>query len=287
MPRTIAPVIASLVAAATTAVAPAGTDFQPPRVSPQATVSQTIGTTQLSISYSRPSVRGRDIWGALVPYDQVWRTGANEATTFTTTDDVTINGAPLPAGTYSLATIPGKAEWTVIFNKDRELWGMYQYQLANDALRIRVTPSEAPFTESLEFSFATIGEDSATVVLRWEKLAVAFTVKVDVVATTLARARAAVAAASADDWRTPYMAASYFLDKQPHTAEAMQWLDRSIRAQETPQNLGAKARALAAAGNTAQAIAVAQRAIEVAKAANPGANTANLENLIAQWQGAK
>ncbi len=287
MLRTTIPAIVSIIAVALAAVTPVGADFVPPRVSPQASVSQTIGTTQLTIAYSRPSVRDRAIWGALVPYEQIWRTGANEATTFTTADDVAINGSPLPAGTYSLATIPGKADWTVIFNKDRELWGMYQYKPENDALRVSVKPMEVPFTESLEFSFATIGEDSATVVMRWEKIAIAFTVKVDVVTSTLARARAAVATAPANDWRTPYVAANYFLDKKPHAVEAMEWLDRSIKVQETPQNLGAKARALGAAGNTAQAIALARRAIELARAANPNANTSSLENLIAQWQGSK
>ncbi|MEP0773387.1 MAG: DUF2911 domain-containing protein [Acidobacteriota bacterium] len=275
------------LAAALAATGPAVASFVPPRVSPQASVSQTVGTTQITIAYSRPSVKGRAIWGELVPYDQVWRTGANEATTFTVTDDVTVNGSPLPAGTYSLATIPGKAEWTVIFNKDRELWGMYQYKPENDALRIKVKPAEAPFTETLEFTFPTITDDSATVVMRWEKLAIPFTVKVDVVATTLARARAAVAAAPADDWRTPMTAANWLLSTELPKGEAMKWLDRSIAIQETSQNLGAKARALAAGGDTAQAIALARRAIELAKAANPNANTSALENLITQWQGKK
>ncbi len=273
------------LAAALAATPPAFASFVPPRVSPQASVSQTIGTTQITISYSRPSVRGRTIWGELVPYDQVWRTGANEATTFAVTDDVAVNGSPLPAGTYSLATIPGKAEWTVIFNKERELWGMYQYKPENDALRIRVKPVEAPFTESLEFAFPTLTDDSATVVMRWERLAIPFTVKVDVVATTLARARAAVAAAAADDWRTPLAAANWLLSTNLPREEGMKWLDRSIAIQETSQNLGAKARALAAGGDTAQAIALARRAIELAKAANPNANTSALENLITQWQG--
>ncbi len=287
MPRNTMTAVAALMTTTLAAVAPASATFVPPRVSPQASVSQTIGTTQLTITYSRPSVRNRAIWGALVPYDEVWRTGANEATTFTTSDDVTVNGAPLPAGTYSLATIPGKSEWTVIFNKDRELWGTYQYKPENDALRITVKPIEVPFTESLEFSFATIGEDSATVMMRWEKLAITFPVKVDVVGTTLAKARAAVAAAAADDWRTPYVAANWLLSTSLPPDEALGWLDRSIQIQATPQNLGAKARGLAATGNTAQAIALAKRAIELAKAANPNANTATLENLIAQWQGAK
>lgn len=286
MTRSTISALAATVAVAFAPPVPAGATFVPPRVSPQASVSQTIGTTQLTITYSRPSVKGRTIWGELVPFGQVWRTGANEATTFSASDDVTVNGSPLPAGTYSLATIPGKSDWTIIFNKEKDLWGTYQYKPERDALRVTVKAAEAPFTESLEFSFPMVTADSATVVLRWERLAIPFTVKVDVTATTLARARTAVATASADDWRTPFAAANWVLTTNLPKDEAMQWLDRSIKIQETPQNIGAKARALASLGQKAQAIALAKRAIELAKAANPNANTANLENLIAQWQAA-
>ncbi|HZS12158.1 MAG TPA: DUF2911 domain-containing protein, partial [Nitrospirales bacterium] len=89
--------------------------IQMPRVSPKSSLMQTVGLTDVTITYSRPGVKGRQIWGALVPWDKVWRTGANEATTFTVSDDVTINGQRLPKGTYSLHTIPGKDQWTIIF----------------------------------------------------------------------------------------------------------------------------------------------------------------------------
>src|SRR5258706_7816562 len=105
----------------------AAEDFVTPRPSPGARVQQTVGTTELSISYSRPGVKGRAIWGALVPYDKPWRTGANEATQFTTADEITVSGQKLPAGTYSFLTIPTSGAWTVIFSKQRELWGSNDY----------------------------------------------------------------------------------------------------------------------------------------------------------------
>src|SRR5437899_746922 len=114
---------------------PLAAQLRTPRPSPKASVMQTVGLTDVTIVYSRPGVKGREIWGALVPYDKVWRTGANEATTFAVSDDVMINGQPLPKGTYSLHTIPGKDEWTIIFNKDAGQWGSFSYDEAKDALR--------------------------------------------------------------------------------------------------------------------------------------------------------
>ena len=117
--------VAALFAATLLAAAPALAQLDLPRPSPKATVSQTVGLTDITITYCRPGVKGRVIWGGLVPYDQVWRTGANEATTITFSDEVTIEGTKLPAGTYGLFTIPGKDEWTVIFNKGAKQWGAY------------------------------------------------------------------------------------------------------------------------------------------------------------------
>jgi len=260
-------------------------DLELPRVSPNATVTQTVGTTEMSITYSRPGVKGRVIWGELVPYGEVWRTGANEATRFTVTDDVTVGGKALPAGSYSLATIPGKDAWTVIFNKESELWGMYQYKPEQDALRIEVQPEEAPFVERMRFTFDDLTDDSADVVLRWEKVKVAFTVKVDSVGATLARARKEVAAAAADDWRTPYMAAGYCLGQKTAMDEGEAWLKKSLAVKETPQNLGLKARFQAENGDVKGAIATARKAIEMAKAA--GANTAGLERMVSEWEAMK
>ena len=131
------------------------------------------GSTEISMKWGAPSVKGRAIWGELVPYDKIWRTGANNATTFTASKDVKINGKALAAGTYSVFTIPGKTEWTLIFNKKAEQWGAYDYKDSDDALRVTVTPKMvADVTEQLTFTVNKNGKVS----FQWEKLTFDFTV---------------------------------------------------------------------------------------------------------------
>ncbi|MFO8029787.1 MAG: DUF2911 domain-containing protein [Cyclonatronaceae bacterium] len=145
------------------------------RSSPNAIVGQTIGTTDISITYGRPSVRGRVIFGELVPFDAVWRTGANEATTITFTGDVTIEGEPLAAGTYGLFTIPrDNGEWTLIFNNTAEQWGAYRYDPGEDILRVNVSATEAPHTEQMLFLFEDVKDSSGKAVLYWKDVRVAF-----------------------------------------------------------------------------------------------------------------
>lgn len=142
------------------------------RVSPPATASATIGENTVTVNYSSPSVKGRQIWGALVPYDQVWRTGANEATTVTFTQDVTIQGQVLSTDIYSLFTIPGEAEWTVIFNWNERQWGAFKYDQAEDALRVSVKPTATEIlTEHLTFSVVQDSVAGSGILrMNWEKL---------------------------------------------------------------------------------------------------------------------
>ena len=229
-------------------------------------------------------MRGRLIFGGLVPYGQVWRTGANEATTITFADDVTIEGTKLPAGTYGLFTMPGKDEWTVIFNKGAKQWGAYEYKQAEDVLRITVKPQPAEFHELMTFSFPAVSTESAQVALAWEKLQVAFTFKVGTIDKVLAAARKAVAEAKPDDWRTPYRAAAFCLDNNVDLADAKAWLTKSVAAKETMYNLSGQARLLAMEGKKADAIALAKKAITVGKAADPKADTSMVDNLIKEWE---
>ena len=143
------------------------------RPSPPAEASGTVDGTDITINYSRPSVKGRTVFGELEPYDKVWRTGANEATTFEVSTDVEIEGKPLPAGKYALFTIPTEDEWTIIFNKTAEQWGAFKYDEAQDALRVEVTPEETDeLTEQLTFE---IGDDGQ-VTMMWANTAVSFDV---------------------------------------------------------------------------------------------------------------
>ncbi len=148
-------------------------DDKSKRASPPAQESAMVGDTKIVIDYSQPSVKGRQIYGELVPYNEVWRAGANEATTFEVDKDVSIEGQTLPAGKYALFAIPGEEEWTIIFNKTANQWGAFEYDEAQDALRIQVAPQPTPEqTEMLTYTIDENGEVS----LLWDDTAVEFTV---------------------------------------------------------------------------------------------------------------
>ena len=150
-----------------------------PRDSQHSKVTQTIGITDITINYHRPLVKGRQIWGKVVPYGQVWRAGANENTTISFTDPVSIEGQQVAKGTYALFMIPGENEWTVILSKVHTAWGSFTYNQADDALRVRVKPQASEMEEALAYDFDDVKADSAVVTLRWEKVAVPFKIGVD------------------------------------------------------------------------------------------------------------
>jgi hypothetical protein len=234
-----------------------------PRASQHEVLTQTVGLTDITIDYSRPVAKGRVIWGGLVPYDKVWRTGANEATQITFSDDVTINGQALAKGAYSLHTIPGKDSWTIIFNKTAKQWGSFNYDAAQDALRVTVKPKPAPFAEVFTIGFPDVTPDAATVVLRWADLSVGFTVGTSSTAKAMTAASEAVAAAAATDFQTPQRAASFAFDSG-NNDQAMKWADQSVSIKQTMSNLYLKARIQAKKGDKAGAIATAQSALKLA-----------------------
>ncbi len=145
-----------------------------PRVSPNASVSQTIGTTVITLHYGRPGVKGRKVFGGLQPYGKVWRAGANEATAINFSKDVKVQGHPLKAGWYSLFMIPGEKEWTIIFNSTIK-WGL-DYEQKSDVLRVKVTPEDAPMREWLMYYFRNLTGNSAQLVMAWDKTAVPITI---------------------------------------------------------------------------------------------------------------
>jgi len=151
-----------------------------PRDSQHSVVTQRIGITDITINYHRPLVKGRTIWGKVVPYNEVWRAGANENTTITLTDAASIEGKPLAKGTYGLFMIPGQNQWTVIFSKVHTAWGNFTYNQADDALRITVKPQASDPHEALTFDFDDVKADSAMATLRWEKVAIPFKIDVNV-----------------------------------------------------------------------------------------------------------
>ncbi len=154
-----------------------------PLQSQRAQVTQRIGITDITITYHRPLVNGRKIWGGLVPYGQVWRAGANENTTISFPTDVMIEGKPLAAGTYGLHMIPTEGDWTVIFSKMHTAWGSFSYKEDEDALRVAVKPRPADMHNALLYDFDQLTPDSAEVVMSWDKLAVPFKVSVNLAQT--------------------------------------------------------------------------------------------------------
>lgn len=261
-----------------------------PRESQKQSISQTVGDATVSIVYHRPNVKERKVWGNLVPFNQVWRSGANEATVFEVSRDVTIDGKPLPAGKYSLHSIPNKNEWTIIFNRVSEQWGSFTYDEKQDALRVTVKPEKADFHETLSYNFETVSPNSVQVAIVWEKVKVPFTVSAgDVSGRALEIIRKAMANLKADDSRTPREGANWVLAmKMPaYYQEALGWLETGLKNRETYPLLNTKARLLAEMGKKQDAIAVAEKAIQVGKAATPAANTGDLEKLLNEWKTGK
>ncbi len=261
-----------------------------PRESPREEITQTIGDTKIAIVYHRPNVKEREVWGKLVPYGEVWRTGANENTTFETSGDLKIAGQTLPKGKYGLHTIPGKDEWTVIFNKVNNEWGSFKYDQKQDALRILVKADKEELLETMTISFENVKMNSTDIVIAWEKVRVPFTVDVgDVIGRTLTSVRTQMASLKADDFRTPAQAAGWVLNSKmtANYEEAIKWIDASIKAKETFGNLNTKARLLAGLNRKDEAIATAEKAVAVGKAATPAADTSDLEKMIAEWKTTK
>ncbi len=262
----------------------AAAQFQPPRPSPKSTLTQTIGVTDFSLSYSRPSVKNRIIWGELVPWDKPWRTGANEATTFTAPDDVMVEGKKLAAGTYSIVTIPNKDEWTVIFNSDTALWFRTDYSESKDVLRVKVRPQTGLFQETMGITFENLTADSGELVIAWERYRVGVTITVDAKELPAKKAREAVAKAKADDWQTPMQVARYFADEKVSMTDAVAYIDKSIAIQKNYTNLGRKARILAQAEKYADAVKAGEEAVKLAKAAPEKPSVESLEKAIADWK---
>ena len=257
-------VVGSLLATSLFAQAAAAPKIDFPAASPAATVKQRVGLTDVEISYSRPSMKGRTIFGGLVPYDQVWRTGANTATNITFSTAVKLNGTTVPAGKYELFSIPGKTEWTVIIHKDMSQWGAYTYDAKNDVARVKVTPVTYPVSvESFAIGLADLRDESATLYLLWDKTRVPVKLEVEVASIIVPQ----IEAAMAGEGKKPYgQAAIFYLEHNLDLKKAAAWMDISIA--ENPKfafySTYHKARILAKMGDTAGAIAAARKSIELA-----------------------
>lgn len=242
-----------------------------PRESQHATVTQRLGITDITVDHSRPSVKGRTIWGDVVPYDQVWRAGANENTTITFTDDAQVEGRAVPAGTYGLHMIPTRTTWTVILSKDHTAWGSFFYTPDKDAVRATVTPRPCAMTEQVTYVFTDVTDSSTTLVMRWEKLEVPVRLGVDVHGIILAGLDDQLRGQTAFGWEAWYEAAKYCQLEKIAPDRAMAWVDRSIALRPNVENRMLKADLLAEQGKAAEAEAVRKRMVE--EATNAELNT--------------
>ncbi|MBK0402891.1 DUF2911 domain-containing protein [Adhaeribacter sp. BT258] len=235
-----------------------------PLASPKAMVSQTIGLTEIKVNYYTPGVKNREIWGKLVPYGKVWRTGANEATMVTFSDDVVVQGEKLAAGTYSLFTIPESHDnWTIIFNKRLNQWGAFDYKTEDDVLRVPVQAIQDDFHETLFFSFTDIKANSGTLNLNWEKIRIPIHIEVEVDQKALSNIKAALAEAKPNDWRLYAQAVNYLLQKNKEPELALQWINKSISIDDNYYNNWLKAQLLAQHNEYQEAVNLVKKAIKL------------------------
>lgn len=236
-----------------------------PRQSQRATVSQRVALTDITIVYHRPLVGGREIWGAVAPYGEVWRAGANENTTIEVSDPVTVDGQLLSKGIYGLHMIPSSDFWTIIFSKNASSWGSFSYGTSEDALRLDVKPHADYMHEALTYEFDELTPDSTVITMHWEKLALPLTVKVDPEAT-LANIRNQLRNSAQYIWSGWDDAATWCADNKTNLEEALKWSARSILTEERFENLMTKARILGALERTSESAAARDRAMEIGSA---------------------
>jgi TolA-binding protein len=262
-------ILFSLAVVGATATAAHAQRLKAPEVSPQATVQQTVGLTDITVNYHRPAINGRKVWGELVPYDAVWRAGANENTTITISSDVKVQGKQLKAGTYGLHMIPTKSTWTIIFSNANTSWGSYTYDQKEDAVRVVVTPKEVPISvERLQYRFDDIAEKQTTLVLAWEKLVVPVTIDVDTPKVVMESMKKELRGGIGFTWQGWNQAARYYATNGGSLDEALGMADKSIDMNPSYANLQTRALILDKQNKKPQAAETRAKALTLANEAD-------------------
>ena len=235
-----------------------------PAASPGCTIKQRVGLTDIEITYSRPGMKGRQIFGSVVPFGSVWRTGANSATKIVFSTPVKINGADIPAGTYALFTIPGEEEWTIIINKGAAQWGAYQYNEKDDVVRFKATPKSLGdlSVETFTIEFNHLRDESGQINLIWDKTVVSLNLEVDVASKLLPQIETVMASDAKD--KPYYPAAMFYYDHGQDLKKASEWIDAAIKQREAHYMVHLKAKILAKLGDKEGAIAAAKHSSELA-----------------------
>jgi hypothetical protein len=247
-------VLGSVCAVLLALATPASAQLKLPAASPAAKVMQEVGVTEVTVDYSSPAVKGRPIWGALVPWEQPWRTGANQATKITFSRDVTFGGKPVPAGTYAIVSFPTQKGWTVALNKELGLFAGKTYSEKEDVVRVSATTAEIPHRERLAFIFSNTTEDATSLDMEWEKLRVSVPIQVE----TAAHAKANIQSALDGTWRAHANAARYIADSSKDYDTALKYATTSVAIQPTWYNQWIRADILARKGQYAEARKAAQ-----------------------------
>ena len=238
-----------------------------PRPSPAASISEKVGTARVTVTYSRPAVKGREIWGGLVPYGQVWRLGANDATTLEISEDGRVAGKELKAGTYAVFAIPAKDKWAFVLNSEPKQWGAYFRDPKKDVLTFDLTPGAGPHAEWMEFRLVPESARSLRVEMAWEKLRVSFPVEFDVNGIVWKKLDAARAAAGPTEYVDFYQSARFARETGERKAEAAGWLDEAMKRGQSFWMDELKGDILADEGRYAEAIPHLERSIEASKKA--------------------
>jgi hypothetical protein len=256
-----------------------GQQLKTPRPSPDATVKQYVGVTEITIDYSSPGVKGRKVWGELVPFGEIWRTGANEATTITFSDVVKVNGNELPAGTYGLHTIPGENEWEFIFSKDTKVDGSSNFNKDNEVLRIKAKTEEHHFMERMTFLFTDVTDNSASVNLLWDKLKVSFNIETNTQELFLSKAREQLS------WSPTFQAAQYYLTNNTNLEEAYKWIEASCLINEVYWNTRVKAQIQNKLGMKNESVATMEKAIALgSKMEEAPFDYDNMKKMLEDWK---
>lgn len=202
--------------------------IQMPQASPSAKISQKVGLTDVVVEFSRPSTKGRKVFGELVPFGQVWRTGANAATILSFSTEVKLGGVAVPAGSYALYSIPGKASWTIILSKNTKLWGAIGYDAKDDVLRFEASPAKTSrMYDSFEISFNKLTDNSADLSIKWEQTRVDFTIQTDVDPIVMADIKKQVIDAQSTNPALLYQAANYYFTSNKDVNQAYTWIKQS------------------------------------------------------------
>lgn len=255
-----------------------------PQASPISKVEQRIGLTDVTIKYSRPSIKGRKVWGDVVPYKAVWRTGANACTIISFSDNVSINSQAVPAGEYSLFVIPTETDWTVILNKNTKLWGSDGYKQEEDVVRFTVKPDmNAAFVETMLFAFDNIKIDGADLSLMWEKMKLTFRINIDTDTKAIVNIKKAVAEAE-NTYRTYNASATYLLDANKDFPQALDWAKKSVAMQEKFWNVYTLSRAYAANNMYKEAILTAEKSLKLAQESKQEAYIKLNQKNIEEWK---